>query len=191
MRRFFSKLLFLNFVFMFFVQPVMAENITFDNIIYNQEKRGRFDGTVIDSEYFPSGESNKSWTSKIEISYYPDVKNPIKYSNDEDDKIEKNDRCVLLKFIQNKKQDVAVISYLENVSDKGKNFFVYRVCKYEKYPDKGMIILCYSKRYAFITNNDIKNIAYEVKKTNDEYMDKLIHLNVFEIVNNENKKKTH
>lgn len=155
--------------------PVYAESIHFNNKIYDLQSPDITKyGDVVENQYFIKGESEKSWTSKFEVSYYPEVKNSIKFANDFDKEIEADDKCVLLKFVQNKKQDIAVISYLENVEKNGRHYFVYNVCKFQEHSKKGMLALKYSKRYDFVTNNDIKNIGYEVREINNDYMEKII-----------------
>ena len=192
MNKTFLYYLFVVFISVIFTQAVWADSINFDDKIYNLKSREITKSNIIENEYFYNSDSKKSWTSMIEVQYFPDIKNPLKYSNDKDEMIEKNERCVLLKLVQNKKQDIAVISYLENVSAGEKTYFVYNVCKYQKYQNKGMIALRYAKRYDFLTHNDIKNIAYEVRKINDEYMEKLIMLEIPDIVSSsDSKKKTH
>lgn len=52
--------------------------------------------------------------------------------------------------MQNKKKDVAIISYLENVVQDDKTFFIYNIYKYEKHPKKGMMILRFAKNMCLI-----------------------------------------
>lgn len=158
-----------------FFQPVSAENIHFNDKIYDLKYNEISTvNKISENEYFLNGESRENWTSMVGIYYYPEISNPIKFSNDVDKKIEDDNRCVLLKFMQNKKQDIAIISYLENMEKEGKHFFVYNIYKYEKHPDKGMMVLRFAKKYDFITNEDIKKIGYEIRNINNDYMEKLI-----------------
>lgn len=158
------------------ILPAKAENIHFDNKIYDLKYSDISKlNNCIENEYFLSGESKDLWTSLIGIYYYPDVKNPLKYARDIDEKVESDNKCVLLKLVQNKKQDIAVISYLENVENNGRHFFIYNIYKYEKHPKtSGMMVLRYAKRYNFLTDEDIKNIGLEIRKINNDYMEKII-----------------
>jgi len=170
--------LFLVIVFgLFFIimQSAKAENIHFCDDIYklktmeNVEKSG-----IIKNEYYKNSESRTNWTSFIEITYYPEINNPVKYANDMDKKIEADESKLLLKFIQNKRQNVALISTLENGIENDRAFFAYNIFKYEKHPKKGMMVLKFSKKYPVNTNDDILKTAKEVKSINDDYMERMI-----------------
>ena len=162
-------------VFFLIGQSVTAENIQFNNDIYKLQVSQRVeDKKLVENEYYKDDESKEYWMSMFGVYHYLDISNPLKYAAQIDSKIEANDKCVLLKFVQNKKQDVAVISYLENGSQNDKNFFVYNVYKYAKHPDKGILVLRFSQKYVFNTNNEIVEIAKEVQKINDMYLEKMI-----------------
>ncbi len=126
------------------------------------------------NEYFPKNENHESWTEMLGIYHLPQEKDPIKYAEKFDKEIENNETCVLLKFVKNKKTDQAVISYLENGNENGKNFFTYNVYKYEKNPIKGITEFKYSVKYFFKTNEEIVTIANTVRAENDKYMTMLI-----------------
>ena len=126
------------------------------------------------NEYFPKNESHENWTQMLVIYHLPDEKDPIKFAENFDKEIEQNETCVLLKFVKNKKTDQAVISYLENGSENGKNFFTYNVYKYEKNPIKGITEFKYSVKYFFKNNEEIVSIANTVRTENDKYMTMLI-----------------
>lgn len=126
------------------------------------------------NEYFPKNEDHENWTQMLGIYHLPDEKDPIKFAENFDKEIEQNETCVLLKFVKNKKTDQAVISYLENGSENGKNFFTYNVYKYEKNPIKGITEFKYSVKYFFKTNEEIVSIANTVRTENDKYMTMLI-----------------
>ena len=110
----------------------------------------------------------------IGIYYYPEISNPLKFAADTDKRIESKENFLLLKFVQNKKQDIAVISYLENIAQNDKTYFIYNIYKYEKHPKKGMMVLRFAKKYVFNTKDEITKIGHEVKAINDEYMEKII-----------------
>lgn len=161
--------------YLFFVQTVKAENIHFNNDIY-ELKVSRFSdiNKGYENEYFPDNDNKSDWRKMVGIYYYPEVKDPIKFANDADKKIEANERVVLLKFVANKKQDKAVLSYLENGETGGRKYFEHNIYKYEPHPQKGMMVLRYSKRFFFDTNDEITKIGHEVKNINDDLMEQII-----------------
>ncbi len=126
------------------------------------------------NEYFPSGENHDRWTKMIGVYHLPENKDPIEYAKDIDKDIENNETCLLLKFAQNKKTDQAVISYLENGNENGKNFFTYNVYKYEKNPVEGITEFRYAVKYFFKNNEEIFKLADKIKADNDKYMTMLI-----------------
>lgn len=162
-------------VFFLLGQSVTAEDIRFNDSIYKLKVSQKLDDkNIVENEYYHAQESKSFWTTMFGVYHYLDVSNPLKYASDIDKKIEANEKCVLLKFIQNKKQDVAVISYLENGAQNDNTFFIYNVYKYAKHPDKGILVLRFSKKYVFNSNDEIVAIAKEVQKINDEYLEKMI-----------------
>lgn len=158
-----------------FAQSAKAEEIHFNNSVFvlkysslSTENKGYV------NEYFLKGENRNDWTKMVEILYFPEVTNPIKYANSADKVIEGKENDVLLKFIENKKQDKAALSYLENGSVNGRNFFEYNIYKYEKHPDKGMMVLRYAERYFFISEAEITQIGNRVKENNDEFLKTIV-----------------
>ena len=178
----FSLLLFIPLI----VQNVSAENVHFNDFIYTLKstdlsKRSE----VIKNEYFTANESKNFWTSSIDILYYPEQNNPLKFASELDSKIEKKENLLLLKFIQNKKRNIAVISYLENIIQNDKTYFIYNICKYEKHSKRGTLVLKFSKKYVFNTKEEITKIAQDVKSINDDYMEQMIILQIPQIVDKE------
>jgi len=137
------------------------------------------------NEYFLKGENRYNWTQMLGVYHIPDIKDPVKYAEQFDDKIEKDETCLLLKFVKNKKTDQAVISYLENGNDNGKNFFTYNVYKYEKNPTSGITEFRYAVKYFFKNNEEIVSIANTVRQENDKYMTMLISSSIPPIVEKE------
>ena len=118
-------------------QRVKAENVHFNNFVYTL-KSGDISNrkNVVKNDYYRRDENKDYWTSAIQISYYPEISNPLKYAAEVDKKIEGKENLLLLKFIQNKKQNIAIISYLENIVQNDKTYFIYNLCKYENYYKK-------------------------------------------------------
>ena len=110
----------------------------------------------------------------IGIYYYPDENNPIKFAENFVKTIENTDNSVLLKFIENKKSDKAAISFLVNGSENAKKYFEYDIYKFEKHPNKGMLLLKYSVKHFFTNEEQIKQIAKNVKENNDKYLEMII-----------------
>ncbi len=158
-----------------FIQTAKAEEIHFNNDIFalkystlSQLNKG------YENEYYLKNEGKNNWTKMVGIYYYPEVSNPLKFADKECKTIESTETNVLLKFIENKKADKAALSYLQNGSANGKNFFEYNIFKYEKHPDSGMMALRYAIRYFFKDNSEITALAQKVKAENDEYLETII-----------------
>ena len=128
---------------------------------------------------------NVHFNDFIYTFYYPEKNNPLKFAAEQDSEIEKKENLLLLKFIQNKKQDVAVISYLENIIQNNQTYFIYNICKYEKHPKKGTLVLKFAKKYVFNTKEEITKIAQDIKSVNDDYMEQMIILQIPQIVEKE------
>ena len=126
------------------------------------------------NEYFLKGENPEHWTKMLGVYHIPTEKNPIKYAEDFDKEIEACENCVLLKFVKNQKNEQAVISYLENGRENGKDFFTYNVYKYEKNAIKGITEFKYSVKYFFKNKDEIIQIANKVREENDKYITMLI-----------------
>lgn len=185
------KMTFIAFLFLFislffFSQSAKAEEIHFNNDVFilkyssmSSEHNG------YDNEYFLKNENKNDWSKMVGIYYYPDEKDPLKFASNEDKKVESKDTNVLLKFIENKKQDKAALSYLQNGSANGKNFFEYNIYKYEKHPDKGMMVLRYAIRYFFTTDGEITQIGNKVKEENDKYLQLIVSSPIPPIVEKE------
>ncbi len=169
-----------------FSMATKAEEIHFYNDIFQLKYSALSpDNNGYENEYFPAKENRENWSKMVGIYYYPDQNNPIKFAAEKTKNIESNERDVLLKFIENKKADKAALSYLENGTLKGKNFFEYNILKYEKHPTKGMMALRYAIRYFFNTNNEITSIGTKVKSKNDDYLTKIIESPIPPIIEKE------
>ena len=73
-----------------------------------------------------------------------------------------------MKFIANKKQNKAVLSFLDSGEIEGKAYFEHNIYKYEPHPKKGMMILRYAKKYFSLTNEDAVKIAQEIKEIKEK-----------------------
>ncbi len=160
----------------------LAENIHFNESIYKLKTIENEDNEI-SNEYYTDYETEDNWTSFVKIIYYPEISNPLKFASEFDKKISTKEDSLLLKFIQNKKHDIAVISYLENEIDNNYAYFIYNVLKYEKHPQKGIMVLKFSKKYPIKNNDDIKKIATEIKTINNDYMERIVISPIPPIVN--------
>lgn len=169
--------------YLFFVQSAKAEDIHFNNDVFTLKvSRMSPVNKGYENEYYLNAETSKNWNKMIGIYYYPEISAPVKFANETDKEIEKQEDIALLKFIENKKQNKALLSYLQNGEENGKKFFVYNIFKYEKHPDKGMMVLRFAKKYYFKNNDDITKLAQEVKSINDDMLEQLIITSVPPIV---------
>ena len=135
------------FVFLFFSKSAKAENIYFNNDLYVL-KQSRFSeiNKGYENHYFLEKESPNNWTKTIEILDYPEIKNPIKFAQNADKEIETKSSVILLKFIANKKQNKAVLSFIDIGEVGGKPYIEHNIYKYEPFKDKGMVILRFAKK---------------------------------------------
>lgn len=154
---------------------VLAEDIHFDNEVYTLKYSALAPQTSgYGNEYFKKYENVSNWTKMVGIYYYPNEKDPIKYAQDFDKTVENTDNSVLLKFIQNKKYDKAAISFLVNGCENAKKYFEYNIYKFEKHPDKGMMVLKYAVKHYFTNDSEIKSIAEKIKENNDKCLETII-----------------
>lgn len=152
-----------------------SEEIYFDNENYKLKFSAIAPSTNgYGNEYFKDEESPANWSKMIGIYYYPDEADPIKYTEDFDKIVENTDNSILLKVVENKKTDKAVMSFLVNGCEQSKKYFEYDVYKFEKHPNKGMVVSKYATKYFFSNNNEIENIAKQIKENNDKYLEMLI-----------------
>ena len=152
-----------------------SEEIHFDNEVYKLKYSAIAPQTNgYGNEYFRNSENVGNWVKMIGVYYYPDVSNPIKYAEDFDKTVENTENSVLLKLIENKKADKAAISFLVNGCENAKKYFEYDIYRFEKNPNKGMMVLKYAVKYYFTNDAEIKKIAENIKKNNDKYLETII-----------------
>ncbi len=173
--KYFSLFVIFAIIIVFCSNKASAEEIHFDNTkyilkysIYNPTSQGYM------NEYFPASENRANWTKMIGIYYYINEKSPIKFAKEMDKTIETSENSVLIKFIENKKQDKAVVSFLVNNTENGRNYFEYNVYKYEKHPDKGTMMLKYAVKYFCNNDEEIAAVGNKIREENDKYMEQLI-----------------
>ena len=162
-------------LYMFVAQITRAENIHFNNNIYIL-KTSNFSeiNKGYENYYFLEEETGDNWSRTIEIFDYPEIKNPVKFAENADKEIETKSSVLLLKFIANKKQEKAVLSFIDIGEINGKAFVEHNIYKYEPGSNKGMMILRYAKRYFANTKEETTKIAQEIKNINDDLMEQII-----------------
>lgn len=170
------KRIILTILALFYSQMIsFAEEIHFDNSVYKLKFSALAPKTNgYGNEYYMNKENVSNWTKMIGVYYYPNETDPVKFAQNYDKTIENTDNSVLLKLIENKKTNKAVISFLVNGSENAKKYFEYDIYKFEKHPTKGMVALKYAVKYFFTNNDEIQTIAQKVKEKNDEYLEHLI-----------------
>lgn len=170
------KKLFLTICTLLFSQMLsFSEEIHFDNEVYKLKFSAIAPKTKgYGNEYFKNNENVSKWTKMIGVYFYPNEESPIKYAQNFDKIIEKTDNSILLKLIENKKANKAVISFLVNGSENTKKYFEYDVYKFERYSKKGIVVVKYAVKYFFTNKNEISKIAQNIKKNNDKYLKLLI-----------------
>lgn len=147
---------------------VMAEEIHFGNDTYALKYSAlspAMKGYI--NEYYKNNENSDNFSKSIGIYYYPEESNPLKLAEEFDKTVEASENSVLMKLIENKKQDKALLSFLVNNSINNNKFFEYNVYKYEKHPTKGVMVLKYSARYPFQSNDEITSIGNKVRDEED------------------------
>ena len=88
------------FVFLVLNQVVKAENIHFNDSVYDLKYSDiTSKSRIVENEYYKVKENRDYWTSMIGIYYNPEISNPLKYASEVDKKIETTENLVLLKFM--------------------------------------------------------------------------------------------
>lgn len=170
------KRIILAFLALFCSQIIaLSEEIHFDNEVYKLKFSALAPKTQgYGNEYFKNSENPSNWTKMIGVYYYPQEDNPVKFAQNFDKTIENTENSMLLKLIENKKANKSAISFLVNGCENAKKYFEYDIYKFEKHPDKGMLVVKYAVKHFFTNNDDITKVAQEVKKNNDKYLEMLI-----------------
>lgn len=152
-----------------------AEEIHFENEVYTLKYSAIAPQTEgYGNEYFRKNENVGNWSKMVGVYYYPNENNPLKYAENFDKTIENTENSVLLKLIENKKSDKAAISFLVNGCENAKKYFEYDIYKFEKHPDKGMMVLKYAVKHYFTNDSEIKTIAEKIKAENDKCLETII-----------------
>lgn len=165
----------LMFAYFTFIQCAKADNIHFNNDIYKFIPNSSVTESIPQKNvYYLGNENDGNWTKIIELYYYPENSNPIAFAKEADKEMESKDNTVLLKFIENKKQNKALLSYLQTGFCNGKDCFEHNIYKYEKSEKKGILVTRYVKRYFYTNKDDVTRIGKEVKAINDDLLEQLI-----------------
>ena len=152
-----------------------SEEIHFDNEIYKLKFSALAPQTQgYGNEYYKDSENVSNWTKMIGVYYYPMENDPIGYTQNFSEIVENTDNSILLKVVENKKTNKAVISFLVNSEENSQKFFEYDAYKFEKHPTKGIVVSKYAVRYKFKNDDEINKIANFVKESNDKYLELLI-----------------
>ena len=152
-----------------------SEEIHFDNEVYKLKFSALAPQTQgYGNEYFKGNENVSNWSKMIGIYYYPEEESPLGFAQNFDRTIDDADNSMLLKLVENKKTNQAVMSFLVNNSENGKKYFEYDVYKFEKHPSRGMILSKYASKHYFKNDDEITKLAQQIKKDNDKYLELLI-----------------
>ena len=169
-----------NYVVLLVIYLSVAQIARAENIIFNNEnyilKHSKFSeiNKGYENEYFLEKSQKNNRTKFIEVYYYPEIKNPVKFAQNADKEIEMKSDVILLKLIANKKQNKAILSFIDTVEQDGKTYFEHNIYKYEPYKQKGMIIVRYAGRVLVSDEKEAQKFAQEVKKINDDLIEQLI-----------------
>ena len=170
-----KKFIFTILALLFSQMNSFSEEIHFDNEVYKLRFSAISPQTQgYGNEYFKENEDVSNWNKMIGIYYYPNEDNPIQYTEDFGDEAENTENSVLLKIVENKKANKAVISLLVNGEENSKKYFEYDIYKFEKHPSKGMMVSKYAIKYNFNNESEIANIVQQVKENNDKYFELFI-----------------
>lgn len=170
-----KKLLFAIIAFLIPNLICNAEEIHFENEVYKLKYSALAPLTKgYGNEYFRNSENVGNWSKMIGVYAYPNENNPVKYAETFDKTVENTENSVLLKLVENKKADKAVISFLVNGCENAKKYFEYDIYKFEKNKNKGMLVIKYAVKHYFTKDEQIKTIAENIKKNNDKYLEIII-----------------
>lgn len=152
-----------------------SEEIHFDNEVYKLKYSAIAPLTEgYGNEYFRNNENVGNWSKMIGVYNYPNENNPVKFAENFDKTIETTENSILLKLIENKKANKAAISFLVNGCENAKKYFEYDIYKFEKNPNKGMLVVKHAVKRYFTNTDEIKKIAEDFKKNNDKYLETII-----------------
>lgn len=152
-----------------------SEEIHFDSEIYKLKYSAIAPQTKgYGNEYFRGNENVGNWIKMIGVYYYPEENNPLKYAENFDKTVENTENSMLLKLIENKKCNKAAISILVNGCENNKKYFEYDIYRFEKAPNKGMVVVKYAAKHFFKNDNEINSIAKNIKENNDKYLEQII-----------------
>ncbi len=175
--------LFLLLIFVLIGSTTFAESIHFTDNLYKLKDVNKPEAqNTVENTYYTNNENKTKWTSRFEVLYNSGISNPLKYAQQTCKEIENNDKLLLLKFVQNKKQNIALISYLETSELNGEAVFIYNIFKYQNHNKKGLNILRYEKVYQTPNKTAIINMTEEIRKINDDYMERMIITPIPEII---------
>ena len=171
----FTILVFFLFFYFFINVPVKAENINFNNDVYSLKTVNFSEiNKGYENEYFAENEDKNNWTKMIGIYHYPEIKKPIIFAQSADKEIEMKTSVLLLKFVANKKQEKAILSFIDIGENGGKYYVEHNIYKYEPDFQKGMIILKYAKKYFGNSEKEFIDISHEIKNINDDLIEQII-----------------
>ena len=170
-----KKFLLTLFAIFGFQITTFAEEILFDNEIYILKFSAVAPLTHgYGNEYFKNNENVSDWSKMIGIYHYPEEESPINFAQNFDNIVEETDNSILLKLVENKKTNQAVMSFLVNNSENGKKYFEYNVYKFEKHPSRGIFLSKYASKHYFKNDDEITKLAQKIKENNDKYLELLI-----------------
>lgn len=175
--------LYLLLMFIFIGNIAFAESIHFTDNLYKLKTVNKPESqNSIENIYYTNNENKNKWSDRFEVYYYPEISNSLKYAQQSCKEIENNDKLLLLKFVQNKKQNIALISYLETSEQNGQPVFIYNIFKYQNTSKKGLNVLRFEKVYQTPDKTSIINMTEEIRKINDDYMERMIITPIPEII---------
>ncbi len=137
------------------------------------------------NEYFKGTDNINQWSKMIGVYHFPTTSSPIAAAKVFEKQIENSENSTLVKFIENKKQDKALVSFLTVNNENFRNYFEYDIYKYEKHPTKGVLLTRYGEKYFFKSDDEIAKIGQSVRAKNDELMEILITSPQMDIIEKE------
>ncbi len=124
------------------ISPVMAENLLFNNEIYDLQFSTKTQTGYI-NEYIRNFQHQDDWTKKITVHHFIDGNTVESYLAGFNQRLQYLPNYLKITYDNNKN----ILSY--DAMYVGESFIEYNIFKVKKHPIKGLLALQYSQRYYF------------------------------------------
>lgn len=133
------------------INPVMAENILFNNEVYDLQFATKTPTGYI-NEYIRNFQHQDDWTKKVTVHHFVDGNTVETYLAGFNQRIKYLPSYIKITYDNQKN----ILSY--DTIYVGENFIEYNIFKVKKHPIKGLLALQYSQRYYYETETAMNGL---------------------------------